>query len=392
MKLGPIRIGLVLHVLFGSATLAQDVLPGKSILDVSSFLMPPRQTWAQIDPSANLEVVVTEMWGEADLGFRAFHLRKSVQGTRQASLDLARSKLIQTGDILLSFRPLWDKTLAYAHMQLGVSHSAIAFIVSDNGESLVVTLESPISYSSPLNSPEHYPDLDAIHIVRPMLDAVQKENLERWARLILSRRDRFKFFTDYSLPMYKRGVTGVANPRDEIRFLAEIALGKSNVDFESYCSEFVWSLLGLRNCNPSAFDETCISPTFQTSTGMLTGLVPKISGDAGLAQGPEAALIKGNFSEPDKTATLTNSVFVDVMTDLSQLAGRMSAGHIKVAEENRENMRILNGYYKAGEPAALAGEINQGVTANVSPTSFLLRSNAEMDGLKYVGTVVFDRH
>ncbi|MBB2754548.1 UNVERIFIED_ORG: hypothetical protein GGI57_005283 [Rhizobium aethiopicum] len=392
MKLRAARIALFLHVLQGTTALAQDPLPGKSILDVSSFFMPPHQTWAQIDPSANADVLVTEMAGEGDLGFRVFHLKESVQGKKQASIDLARSKLIQTGDILLSFRPLWDKTLAYAHMQLGVSHSAIAFIVSENGEPLVVTLESPISYSSPLNSPEHYSDLDAIHVVRPTLDATQKENLEKWGRLIITHRDKFKFYTDYSMPMYKRGVPGVTSPGDEIRLLAEIALGKLNVDFESYCSEFVWSILGLRKCDPSAFNESCISPIFQTGNGMLTGLIPKISGDAGLVQGPEATLTKGNFSDSDRTGILTNSVFVDVLTDPSQLTGRMSAGHIKVAEENSDNMKVLNGYYKAGEPAALAGEINKGVTANVSPTSFLLRSDAGLDGLKYVGTIVFDRH
>jgi hypothetical protein len=318
-------------------------------------------------------------------------MRASVKGKKQAAVDLARSGIVQTGDILLSFRPLWDKTLAYAHMQLGISHSAIAFIVTDGTEPLVMTVESPISYSSPLNSPEHYADLDAIHIIRPSLQDSQRRNLEKWARMIMSKRERFGFFTDYSTPMYKRGLAGISRPMDEIKQLAYVALGKSTNNFESYCSEFVWGLLGLRNCDPAAFDEACINPIFNTDRGMLTGVIPQIDRDVGLAQGPEAALVGGNFANARKTAILTGSVFVDLLTDVSQLAGRMSAGHIKVAEANRDNMKIINGYYATGEPVALASEINKGVVENVSPTSFLIRSNAGMDGLRYVGTVVFDR-
>ena len=84
-------------------------------------------------------------------------------------------------------------------------------------------------------------------------------------------------------------------------------------------------------------------------------------------------------------------MFVDVLTDESQLAGRMSSGHMKVARDNRENMKIVNMYYASGEPTAIATQINAGLTENVSPTSFLIRSNSKVDGLHYVGTIVFDR-
>jgi hypothetical protein len=384
-----LRFALPLHLALAAATAhAQTPSP---ILDVSSFMMPPRQTWVPIDGSADANVVVTESVSNGELGFRVLHLRASVKGKKQAAIDLARSKLVQPGDILLSFRPLWDKTLAYAHMQLGVSHSGIAFLVSEGNERFVMTVESPISYSSPLNYPEHYADLDAIHIIRPTLDEAQKRRLEQWARLIMSHRERFAFFGDYSLPMYKRGIPGIATPKDEIRHLAEVALGRTNRKFESYCSEFVWSLLGLRNCDPAAFDGACVSPIFATGEGMLTGIIPKISGDAGLVQGPEAALIGGKLADAERSAMLTRSVFVDFLADESQLSGRMSSGHLKVARENKENMKVINGYYAAGEPGALATEINRGVIGNVSPTSFLIRSNAGMDGLRYVGTVVFDR-
>jgi hypothetical protein len=365
--------------------------PVPSLLNVSSFMMPPRSSWATIDGSADASVTVTEHAGEGDVGFRVFHLRAAVKSTKQAAQDLARSKLLQPGDILLSFRPSWDKTLAYAHMQLGVSHSAVAFVVSEANDRFIMTLESPISYSSPLNYPEHYSDLDAIHVIRPTLTDSQKRNLEQWGRLILTKRGRFEFFGDYGVPMYKRGIAGVATPRDEIRYLAEIALGRKNASFKSYCSEFVWNLMGLRDCNPTAFDASCIKPIFSTSDGMLTGIIPKVSGDAGLVQGPEAALIGGKVAADRSKAILTGSVFVDVLTNESQLAGRMSSGHIKVAKDNRASMKAVSGYYAMGEPPPMAAQINQGVIGNVSPTSFLIRSNAGLDGLRYVGTIIFDR-
>jgi hypothetical protein len=384
-------IPFALFSIWGSTPAAAQPAPIPSLLKVSSFMMPPRASWATIDGSADASVTVTEHTGEADVGFRVLHLRAAVKGTKQAALDLARSKLVQPGDILLSFRPLWDNTLAYAHMQLGVSHSGMAFVVSDASGRFIHTLESPISYSSPLNFPEHYSDLDAIHVIRPTLTDSQKRNLEQWGRLILNKRGQFDFFGDYGKPMYKRGVANITAPKDQIGYLAQIALGQKNTSFQSYCSEFVWSLLGLRDCNPGAFDESCIKPIFSTSDGMLTGIIPKVSGDAGLAQGPEAALLVGKYPADRSKAILTGSVFVDVLTNESQLAGRMSSGHIKVAKDNREGMKAMNGYYTMGEPPPMAAQINQTIIGNVSPTSFLIRSNAGLDGLKYVGTIIFDR-
>jgi len=384
-------IQFALFSTLGFAPATAQVAPVPSLLNVSSFMMPPRASWATIGGSADSSVTVTEHMGEGDVGFRVLHLRATVKGTKQAAVDLARSKLLQPGDILLSFRPLWDKTLAYAHMQLGVSHSGMAFIVSDANDQFVMTIESPISYSSPLNYPEHYSDLDAIHVIRPAFTDSQRRNLEQWGKLILGKRGNFEFFGDYGLPMYKRGLAGISAPKDQIRYLAEIALGRKNASFKSYCSEFVWSLLGLRDCNPGSFDESCVKPIFSTTDGMLTGIIPKVSGDAGLVQGPEAALIGGKYAADRSKAILTQSVFVDFLSDEAQLAGRMSSGHIKVAKDSRASMKAVNGYYAMGEPPPMAGEINKGVTGNVSPTSFLIRANAGLDGLRYVGTIIFDR-
>jgi hypothetical protein len=54
-------------------------------------------------------------------------------------------------------------------------------------------------------------------------------------------------------------------------------------------------------------------------------------------------------------------------------------------------MDLLKRYYASGEPAGMVSEINQGIIENFSPTAFLIRSHAGLNGLRYAGTVVFDK-
>jgi len=363
------------------------------ILNVSDFMMVPKTSWTANLESQSPSVRITEeLLPLTDLGFRVIHLKSSVKGRSQASIDLADSGLIQTGDILLSFRPLWDKTLAYAHMQLGISHSGLVFLVSENGKQIVHTLESPIGYSSPLNAPQHYSDLDAIHVIRPNLTMEQKKNLSKWAKLILSNQDKFTFYSDYSKPLFSRGITGIDTPFAQIRHFAHVILGLTSSGFSSYCSEFVWSLLGLRNCDPEAYKDNCEKPIFNTENGALTGLIVHINDNAGLIQGPEVALGRAGIATIDKISILTKQVFVDVLSDPDELSGRMSEGHRAVAEANKEVMKVINReYYANGELAVVANNINSQIIDNFSPTSFLIRSNAGFDGMKYVGTIVFDQ-
>jgi hypothetical protein len=110
---------------------------------------------------------------------------------------------------------------------------------------------------------------------------------------------------------------------------------------------------------------------------------------AGLTQGPDAALRKSGDS--NRTQILTSKVFVDFLDSPSDLQGRMSSGHQAVARANKPKMELLKRYYASGEPADMVPEINQGIIENFSPTAFMIRSDAGLNGLKYVGTVVFDK-
>ena len=194
-------------------------------LDVPEFMMVPKSTWVAGFPELNKDDIRTEIAiapQDANLGLRLVHLKKSYQATKLASGALAENGVIESGDILLSFRPTWADTLAYAHVQLGISHAALAFVVEMDGKKYVHSLESPMSYSSFLDSPHQYSDLEAFHIVRPTLTEVEKANLKKWAKLTMSHPDRFAFFSDYGTPMYKRGLPGVNQPIDQVRLLAKV--------------------------------------------------------------------------------------------------------------------------------------------------------------------------
>lgn len=356
-------------------------------LRVSEYMMAPVETWAQVPASP---LVTEEKTPAGDLGFRVIHLKSADKASKRAAVELASTGLIQSGDILLSFRPEWDGTLAYAHMQLGISHAALAFVVTEGNTKFVHSLETPINYSSPLNSSHHYGDLNAIHVIRPNLNQQQRTNLSKWARKVLANPGRYGFFSDYGKPWYKRSAN--KTPLDQIKELAKVT--SSGGSFASYCSEFVWTFLGLRDCNPDSYTQGsgCEKPIYSSSNGAMTGLIAGLNGNAGLIQGPEAALVSAGKSASVKTQVLTQVAFKDILRDPDQLAGRMSSGHRAVAEANSGLMTAINQqYYAAGEPAQVAAGINAQVVDNFSPTSFMIRSNAKLDGFQYVGTVVFDR-
>jgi hypothetical protein len=69
----------------------------------------------------------------------------------------------------------------------------------------------------------------------------------------------------------------------------------------------------------------------------------------------------------------------------------MSSVHQAVARANKPKMDLLKRYYGLGEPVGMVSEINQGIIENSSPTAFLIRSHAGLNGFRYVETVVFDK-
>ncbi len=375
------------NLLIVAALFALAAAPSRALdlRQVPEYMMAPKSTWAPGVPTLNQpEIQTEEISGAADpqLGLRLIHLKRSSMAKIEASEALGENGVVQSGDILLSFRPSWANTLAYAHVQLGVSHAALAFLVEMNGKTVVHSLESPANYSSPLTSAHHYGDLEAFHIIRPSLSNEEKVNIKKWAKLTYDRRDRIGFFQDYGTPMFKRGVPGISKPIDQVRRLGEVV--KSGGKYDAYCSEFVWSFLGLRGCSPEEFPGGTVEVFFDPLAGFAEQ-DPK----AGLTQGPDAALRASNNA--GRLPLLASQVFNDFLESPADLQGRMSSGHQAVAKANKPKMDQLKAYYAGGERPEQVASINQGIAENFSPTAFLIRCNAGLDGLKYVGTVVFDK-
>ncbi len=322
---------------------------------------------------------------------------------------LAKSGLVQTGDILLTFRAEWGGGGAYPNIQMGISHTGLAFIK----DGTVYNIDNPLdaeyigrNFQSQLNS-SHYNTLNFIHIIRPRdLSDTDKANIIAWAtRLTGSAKkvypSQISFNQDYNDPKYKAGKSV-----DFVTHLGQIALGQNPPgNIGMYCSEFVWSLLALRQCDPNAADTadnfkhssvpSCVKPimTPMDATGAYIFSHSR-SAYSGLADGP--LLVVDSMKLPkDREAEILKSVFVEN----PKVLAKMSVGHRQLAAEMKPNFSPLETYYvdaaTGGWGRWRARSIrfmsNRKVPDNYSPTSYLINtllppdnSNRTMD---YVATV-----
>ena len=92
-----------------------------------------------------------------------------------------------------------------------------------------------------------------IYVIRPRnLTDAQRANLLEWMSRLAASSGRvypkqISFNQDYNAPKFKRGKS-----LDFVKHLGQVALGQNppgTVDM--FCSEFAWSLLSLKNCDPS---------------------------------------------------------------------------------------------------------------------------------------------
>jgi hypothetical protein len=344
---------------------------------------------------------------QGDVGLRLVVAKRAGMAKR-----LAKSGLVQTGDILLTFRSEWGGGGPYPNIQMGISHTGVAFVK----DGTVYNIDNPLDgeyigrdFKSQLNS-SHYNTLNFIHIIRPRnLTDSDKANISAWAtRLTGSARSVYpkeiSFNQDYNDPKYKSG-----KPITFVKQLGQIGLGQNppgNVGM--YCSEFAWSLLALRQCDPNASSTadafkgssipSCVKPimTPMDATGSYIFSRSR-SSYAGLADGP--LLVVDSLKLPnDKESELLKSVFVENPKVLS----KMSVGHRQIAEKMKPNFSPLETYYV---DAATGGwgrwrargirfMSNRKVPDNYSPTSYLINtllppdnSNRVMD---YVATVAVE--
>ncbi len=335
-------------------------------------------------------------------------LRLVVASRSGLAKRLAQSGLVQTGDLLLSFRSEWGGAGAYPNIQLGISHTGLAYVK----DGYVHNIDNPLSNEylgarSDLTS-EHYRTLDYIHVIRPRgLTDQEKANIVAWSSLLASKSGKvypsqLSFNQDYNAPKYKPG-----RSLDFVKRLGQIALGQSTPGepLDLFCSEFAFSLLSLRSCDPAKTADdfkgsrvpSCIKEPMQPMRA--TGNVVPGHGRrsySGLADGP--LLVVDSMQLPtDDRNKLLHSVFIENPAGLS----KMSVGHRDLAKSMQPRFEPLERYY-VGVTGKLwqnwrakligAGFNWAGIPENYSPTSFMVNTllpkenkNRSMD---YVATIV----
>lgn len=339
----------------------------------------------------------------ADLGLRLIVAKRAGMAQR-----LAKSGLVQTGDILLTFRPEWGGAGAYPNIQMGISHTGVAYVK----DGIVHNIDNPLNEEylgagmrADLTS-EHYRTLNYIHVIRPRgLSEAEKANIVAWASRLNARAKRvypseIAFNQDYNAPKYKPG-----KPVDFVKHVALAAQGKDppgSVDL--FCSEFAWSLLSLRNCDPQdgAFDASgipsCVKEPMHPmqATGAFTFKQDNKS-NAGLADGPLMVInaLKPPAAERKK---LLDSVFVSNPAGLS----KMSIGHRQLAEQMQPKFEPLSRYYLGSgggmfdslKARVLTKVFTREIPENYSPTSFLVNTLLPRDNVNrtmdYVATIVIE--
>ncbi len=319
---------------------------------------------------------------------------------------LARAGVLEDGDIALSFRPNLAGTMAYPHVQMGVTHASLVY--TQNGEAF--NIDSPLDgeYVGQFNtlhfaggvssSGARESGTDALQIVRPKnMTPERKASLQKWVGALKSnvgringQRSQVKFQKDYLTPIFAS--TGLTTKQTVTKLGQIIVEQDKTTKLPMYCSEFAWHMLALSSCSEeeirTAGEEgaACVDALFDPMP-----LVSTTEGEIGLAEGPLQNIL---VAPPADRPALIGAVFA------TGNASGLSSGHRAVAEQVAPLMDGLAQYYggKAqGAPAEMlagaAAQLNAGVgnVGNYSPTAFLANATlpAGVRALDYVATVVF---
>ncbi len=341
----------------------------------------------------------------ADLGLRLIVTKRAGMAQR-----LAKSGLIQTGDLLLTFRTEWGGAGAYTNIQMGVSHTGVAYVK----DGLVHNLDNPLNEEylgarmrGDLTG-EHYGTLDYLHVIRPRgLSDAQRANLLAWATRISTNAKRvypsqISFNQDYNAPKYRPG-----KPVDFVQRLGQVALGQNPAGtIDMFCSEFAWSLLSLRDCDPAKSGDAfkaggmpaCVHEPMKpmAATGDFVFSRSRNS-YAGLADGPLLVIDALKLPAAERTKMLER-VFVANPGSLAKL----SPGHKTISEAMAPKFEPLENYYRgagAGVLQSLKARVIskayiRAIPENYSPTSFLINALLPPDNVNrtmdYVATIVIE--
>jgi hypothetical protein len=339
-----------------------------------------------------------------DLGLRIVETQRSGMSAR-----LGKSGMFQTGDLLLSFWPAWGGAGPYPNVQMGVSHVGVAYVKDGK----LHNIDNPLTEEyngrgmrGDLTS-DNYNDVSYMHVIRPRgMTDTQRANLLAWITRFNTDAKRIYpaklgFNDDYNAPKYKAG-----EPPEFVRHLAQIGLGQSAAPaVKLYCSEFAWSLLSLRNCDPAktadAFNgrrmPSCVDEPMRPM--MATGDYMTSRGrntSAGLADGPLLVIDAMGLNGPARQSMIDNVFKVTKPDGLRQ----MSSGHRQTAEVMQPKFAQLALYYSGvtgdsqqrQQASQIAAGFAKEIPQNYSPTSFLINTLLPKDNrnrtMDYIATIV----
>jgi hypothetical protein len=324
--------------------------------------------------------------------------------------ELYKRGLLKTGDIVLSFRPLWERTTPYSHVQMGVSHAGIIYVENGVAKNLDMPLDAIHSgerLESQLDA-EHYLEAEALHIVRPRnFSATQQKNLLEWIKLLKTNAANIRaagllsFNSDYTAPKFEN-----YGPADDafVTTMGKIITRQNRTakNLNMYCSEFAWAMLSLASCTPTELqnetseDASCVQPIFAPLPIVSDGNLP------GLGEGPLMLLENLDISVSQKMELLQD-LFYEGRVDL------LSRNHRALA--TNDMIKQLVGLFRIMYPAKLSGAssipfpqpntpigaaaqfINSNGKRNYSPTAYVINAMLEKNHperkFDYVGTFIY---
>ena len=379
-------------------------------LKIPVYFAVPKSTWAKLPDIKTTDKLVEfrhpdGIKAKGDVGLRLVVAKRSGLSAR-----LGKSGLLQTGDIMLTFRSEWGGAGAYPNIQMGISHTGFAYI---DAKGNLRNLDNPMDgeYVGPGNlTSEHYRTLNFLHIIRPRnLTDQQRANLLAWATKLNASAGKvypsqISFNQDYQKPKYQSGGMSLRQGRSAPSPWAKAILAaRSTCIAPSSCSR----CSSLRNCDPVKDAEafkgsrvpSCVKEPMEPMKA--TGNVLPLHGRnsySGLADGPLLVLDQMELAD-DVRKPLIDSIFVENPSGLA----KMSVGHRQVAEQMQPQFAKLKGYY-----VGMTGRMWQnwrarlvgtgfnwaGIPENYSPTSFLINTllpeNNNNRTMDYVATIFIE--
>jgi len=400
--------------IFGSGTadsISSDL--DDRVMDIPFYFGMPMD--AVIEPIDRPSYPQPTLWnpsdGGDDLGLRVIAVkqgptlanRKSAR--RSMATTLGPAKVLQTGDIVLSFRPELAGTMAYPHIQQGITHAGL--VIADE-DGVVFNIDSPLDadHMGQFDAKHYAGKLDedgnveggthALHVIRPrIMDDERRARLQDWAAMLDSRltdingeRKQIKFQSDYLMPTY---VSHDQTPRQMVTTLGKIILeDDTETTMPMYCSEFAWHMLALSACTEAEIlaapeeGAACVDPPFDPMP-----LIAQTEDEIGITDGPLNALLALPSEERENALP---HIFAD-----GDATG-LSSGHRDVAESVAPLMGPLSQYYQARiggasvtDLAEMAAAIGADFAANYSPTAYFLAAMGDelSRPMDYVVTVAF---